>query len=131
MHQRLVGERPDAQRRGEFGAVGQRHLLFGVEGVEAVGGFAAFAGPALAAHGAPVQDHEVARLNRSDSRSYRFYGARGLVPEQERVFVVDAALAVGQVGVAHAAGDHIDDGLTGARVRYDDVHQLDGFALLA
>ena len=34
-HQRLVGERPDAQRRRELGAVGQRHLLFGVERVEA------------------------------------------------------------------------------------------------
>ena len=34
--QGLVGERADAQRRGEFGAVGQRHLLGGVEGVEAV-----------------------------------------------------------------------------------------------
>ena len=85
----------------------------------------------MAAHGAPVQDHKVARLDRGDSRPYRFYSARGLVPEQERVFVVDAAFAVGQVGVAHAAGDHIDDGLTGAGIGYDDVHQLDGLALLA
>ncbi len=131
VHQRLVGERPDAQRRGQFGAVGQRHLLFGVEGVEAVGGPATLAGPALAAHGAPVQDHEVAGLDRSDARPYRFDGARGLVPEQERVFVVDAALAVVQVGVADAAGDHVDEGLAGAGVRYDDVDQLDGFALFA
>ncbi len=130
-HQRLVGERPDAQCRGEFGAVGQRHLLFGVEGVEAVGGPAAFAGPALAAHRAPVQDHEVARLDRGHTRPDRFDRARGLVAEQERVFVIDAALAVGQVGVAHPAGDDVDHGLTGPGVRDDDVHQLDGFALFA
>ena len=63
VHQRLVGERADAQRRGQLGAVGQRHLLGGVEGVEAVPRPAAPAGPALPAHRAPVEDHEVAGLD--------------------------------------------------------------------
>ena len=49
--------------------------------------------------------------------------ARGLVAEQERVLVVDAALAVGQVGVADPAGDDVDHGLAGSGVRDDDVDQ--------
>ena len=60
-HQRLLGEGPDAQRGRELGAVGQRHLLRGVVGGEAVPGAAALAArPALAAHRPPVEDHEVA-----------------------------------------------------------------------
>lgn len=101
MHQRLIGKGPDAQRRSELGAVGQRHLLFGVKGVEAVAGPSAFAGPALAAHGTPVQDHEVAGLDCGYTRPDGLDDARGLVSEQKRVFVVDAALAVGQVGMAY------------------------------
>ena len=54
-----------------------------------------------------------------------------LMAEQERILVVDAALAVSQVCVAHPAGDDVDHRLTGSGVRDDDVHQLDGFALLA
>ena len=92
---------------------------------------ATFAGAALAAHRAPVQDHEVARFDRGHARSHRFDGARGLVAKQERILVVDPALAVGQVGVAHPAGDDVNHGLPGAWVRDDDVDQLDGFALLA
>ncbi len=130
VHQRLVDEGPDAQRRGELGAVGQRHLLFGVQAAEAVLRPAAFARPALAAYGAPVQDHEVARLDRRHTRPDRLHRARGLVAEQKRVLVIDAALAVGQVGVAHPAGDDVDHGLPGPRVRDDDVHQFDGVALL-
>ena len=49
--------------------------------------------------------------------------------EQERVLVVDAALAVGQVGVAHPAGGDVDHRLTGSGVRDDNVHQLNGFTL--
>ena len=65
------------------------------------------------------------------TRPDRFDRAGGLVAEQERVLVVDAALAVGQVGVAHPAGDDVDHDLTGPGVRDDDVHQFDGFALLS
>src|SRR5438128_1833199 len=61
VHQRLLGERPDAERRRQLGAVLEGHLLARVEGVEAVPRPAAPAGPALAAHRAPVQDDEVAR----------------------------------------------------------------------
>ena len=131
VHQRLVGERPDAQRRRELGAVGQRHLLRGVEGVEAVPRPAALAGPALAAHRAPVQDHEVAGLDGRHPRPDGLDRARGLVAEQERVLVVDAALAVGQVGVAHPAGDDVDHHLAGSGVGDHDVDHLDGLALLA
>ena len=60
-----------------------------------------------------------------------FHRARGLVAEQERILVVDAALAVGQVGMADPAGDDVDHGLAGPWVGDDDVDQLDGFALLS
>lgn len=131
VHQRLIGKGPDAQRRSELGAVGQRHLLFGVKGVEAVAGPSAFAGPALAAHGTPVQDHEVAGLDCGYTRPDGLDDARGLVSEQKRVFVVDAALAVGQVGMAYPAGGDVDHGLAGSGIRDDNVHQLNGFALLS
>ena len=130
VHQGLVGERADAQRRGQLGAVGQRHLLLGVEGVEAVLRAAALAGPALPADRAPVQDHEIAGLDVGHARADRFDGARGLVPEQERELVVDAALAVGQVGMADPAGDDVDDDLTGTGIGDDDVDQLDRLTLL-
>ena len=66
--QGLVGERADAQRGRQFGAVGQGHLLGGVERVEAVPGAAALAGPALTADRAPVEDDEVADLHVGDTR---------------------------------------------------------------
>ena len=56
-----------------------------------------------------------------------FDGARGFMAEQERVLVVDAALTVGQVGMADAAGDDVDDDLPGTGVGDDDVNQLDRF----
>ena len=59
-----------------------------------------------------------------------FNGARGLVPEQERELVVDAALAIGQVGVADPARDDVDDDLAGSRVGDDDIHHLHRLALL-
>ena len=62
--QRLLGEGADAQRRGQLGAVLERHLLGGVVGGEAVPRLAAVAGPAVAADRAPVEDHEVARARR-------------------------------------------------------------------
>ena len=98
----------------------------GVVGVEAVLRAAALAGPALAAHRAPVQDDEVADLDVRDALADRLDGARGLVAEQERVLVVDPALAVGQVGVADAAGDDVDHHLAGPGIGDDDVDQLDG-----
>ena len=50
----------------------------------------------------------------------RLDDARGLVPEQEREVVVDAALAVVQVGVADAAGLHLHQRLAGAGVGDQD-----------
>ena len=91
---------------------------------------AALAGPALTAHRAPVQDHEIAGLHVCHTRADRFDSAGGLVAEQERVLVVDAALAVGQVGMADAAGDDVDDDLARSRIGDDHIHHLDRFALL-
>ncbi len=85
----------------------QRHLLGGVVGREAVPRLAAVAGPAVAAHRAPVEDHEVAGRHRRDVGTDRLDDAGGLVAEQEREVVVDPALAVVQVGVAHPAGLHL------------------------
>ena len=120
---------PSAGR--QLGAVGQRHLLLGVERVEAQVRPTALAGAALTAHRAPVQDHEVTGLHVCHARADGLDGARGLVAEQERVFVVDAAVAVGQVGVADAAGDDVDDDLARSRVGDDHIHHLDRFAFLA
>ena len=131
VHQGLVDERPDAQRGRQLGAVGQCHPLLGVERVEAQVRPAPLACAALTAHCAPVQDHEIAGLHVCDARPDGLDGARGLVAEQERVFVVDAAVAVGQVGMADAASDDVDDDLARSRVGDDHIHHLDRFAFIA
>ena len=130
VHQRLVGERPDAQRGRQLGAVGQRHLLLGIEGVEAQVRTATLAGAALTTYRAPVQDHEITWLHVRHTLADGFDGACGLMPEQERVLVVDAALAIGQVGVTDAAGLDVDHHLARSRVGDDDIHHLDGLTLL-
>ena len=89
----------------------------------------ALARAALPADRAPVQDDEVADLDVGDAFADRLDGACGLVAEQERVLVVDPALAVGQVGVADPAGDDVDDDLTGTRVGDHDVDHLNGLFL--
>ena len=100
----LVGERADAQRRGQLRAVVQGHLLAGVVGVEAVPRAAAPAGPAVAAHRSPVQHDEVADGSTWVTPSPTDFDDAGrLVAEQERELVVDATVAVGQVGVADPA----------------------------
>ncbi len=71
--------------------------------------------PALPAHGPPVEDDVVAGGHLGDAGADGLDDAGGLVAEQERELVVDAALAVVQVGVAHPARLDRDDGL--ARVR--------------
>ena len=53
-----------------------------------------------------------------------------LVAEQEGELVVDAALAVVQVGVAHAARLDGDDRLAGPGIGHDDRLDRDGCALL-
>ena len=52
------------------------------------------------------------------------YREGGLMAEKERELVVDAALAVVQVGVADPAGLHVDDRLPRARVGHEN--RLDG-----
>src|SRR5699024_9495756 len=63
----LLGEGADAQRGAEHGAVGERHGLLGVVGVEAVVRLALATGTALAAHGAPVEDDRVAGCDLGDA----------------------------------------------------------------
>ncbi len=115
--ERLVAERADAECRRQLGAVGERHLLGGVVGVEAVLRLAASAGATVAAHGSPVEDHVVAGSDVGDPVADRLDDAGRLVPEQEREVVVDAALAVVEVGVAHPARLDRDHGLARARDR--------------
>ena len=66
-----------------------------------------------AADRAPVEDDEVAGRDVGDAVADRLDDAGRLVAEQEREVVVDAALAVVQVGVADAAGLDLDHGLAG------------------
>ena len=114
---------PSAAESG--GAVGQGHLLGGVVGREAVPGPSPAARPALAAHGPPVEDDEVARRQVGDARPDGLDEPGGLVPEEEGEVVVDAALAVVQVGVADAAGLDGDHRLARSRVGYDDRLERD------
>ena len=51
--------------------------------------------------------------------------------EQEREFVVDPAVPVGQIGVAHPARLDAHNHVVRAWVGDDDVDQLDGSALAA
>ena len=125
----LLCERPDPQGRRQLGAVLQRHLLRRVVGGEAVPRLTAVAGTAGAAHRPPVQDDEVAWRDARDVRADRLDDTRGLVAEQEGEIVVDAPLAVVQVGVADPAGLHGDQGLARAGVGNVDRGELDGLAL--
>src|SRR5690606_8821047 len=102
-----------------------RHLLFGVEGVEAQMRAAALARAALAAHRTPVQNHEITGCHVGDAGTDRLHGARGLMPQQERELVVDPALAVVQIGVADAAGLDVDNDLARPWVGDHDLHHLD------
>ena len=99
------------------GAVGQRHLLRRVVRVEAVPGAAPLAGPALAADRAPVEDDEVPGRHLGHVVTDRLDDPGGLVPEQVRVVVADAAHLVVQVGVADAARLDADERLPRARAR--------------
>ena len=126
--QRLLGEGPDAQGRAELGAVGQRHPLRGVVGAEAQMGLALEAGPAVAAHGPPVEDDEVAGRDRGDVGADRLHDPCGLMAEQEREVVVDPPLPVVQVRVAHATCLDLHEGFAGSRI--GDQDRLDGDGLL-
>ena len=131
VHKGLLGERADAERRGQLRAVGQRHRLAGIEGVEAVPRPAAAARPAVAAHRSPVQHDEVADLDMGDRASCRLDDACRLMAEQERELVVDAAVTVGQVGVAHPARLNPHDHIVRAGIRDGDVDELDRGTLAA
>jgi hypothetical protein len=127
--QRLVGEGADPERRRQLSTVLERHLLASIEGVEAVPRLAAAARAAVPAHRPPVEDHEVTRRHLGDSVTDLLDHAGRLVPEEEREFVVDPALAVVQVGVAHAAGLDPDERLARRWVWNDDRLDPDRLAL--
>ncbi len=112
-----------------LGAVLEGHLLGGVEGGEAVPGPATLAGPAAAADGSPVQDHVVAGRQVAYALTDRLDDAGGLVAEQVRVVVADAALDIVQVGVADTAGLDLDHRLARSGIGNGDGHQLDGCVL--
>ena len=115
--QGLGGERTDPERGRQRRTVLERHLLAGVVGCEAVPGLAAVAGAAVATDGTPVQDDEVTGRDVGDPLADGGHDTRSLMPEQERELVVDAALAVVQVGVADAARLDVDQRLARARDR--------------
>ena len=103
------------------------HLLGGVVRREAVPGPAPPAAAARPAHRPPVEDDEVAGSEGPGAhvRADGLDDAGRLVPEQEREVVVDAALAVVEVGVAHAARLDPDERLAGPGIGHLDRHQLD------
>ena len=100
-------------------------------GVEAVLRLALLASAALAAHRAPIQDHEVPDLDVGNSIAHALDDARRLVSEQEGEGILDIAIAVSQVGVADTAGLNLDHDIVLARGGHDDVDGLDGLALRA
>ena len=115
-HQRLVGERADTERRRQHRAVDERHLLRGVERGEAVLRIALEAATTRAAHRTPVEHHVVAGGDTRDALTDRLDDAGCLVAEEERELVVDAALAIVEIGVADAARLDLHHRLTRARV---------------
>src|SRR5699024_6601567 len=127
-HAGRLGEGADAQRRFEFGAVGQGHLLRSIVGVEAVPGLTALAGTAVTADGAPVEDDEVADLDARDAFADLGDDAGGFMTEQEREAIADSALTVVEVGVADAARLHIDDDLSRTGLGEDDVGEFDWYS---
>ena len=78
----------------------------------------------MAAHRPPVEDHEVSGRHVGDPVADLLDDAGGLVPEEEREVVVDPALAVVQVGVAHPARLDGDERFAGPGIGNDD--RLDG-----
>jgi hypothetical protein len=96
---------------------------------EAVPRLTAGAGATPTADGSPVEDHEVARGHVRDPVAHRVDDTGRFMPEKKRKVVVDATLAVVQVGVAHTAGLHRDARLARSRVRHHDADDLDRSAL--
>ena len=86
---------------------------------------------AVPADRAPVEDDEVSRLHVRDAVPDRLDDARRLVAEEERELVVDPAVAVVEVRVAHAAGLDGDDGLARAGIGDQDGFESDRGALSA
>ena len=127
-HERLLGEGADARAPATAATPSSVIFCVALKVVKQYQGRPAAARPALAAHRPPVEDHEVAGRDVGDVGPDRLDHAGRLVAEQERELVVDAALAVVQVGVAHAARLHLHERLAGTGVGHLD--HLDGHRLL-
>jgi hypothetical protein len=71
---RLKRENAESRRANAiFGAIEQGHLLAGVRRRKAVLRASPFARPALSTHRTPVENYEVARLNRIDTCPNTFH----------------------------------------------------------
>src|SRR6185503_10115289 len=103
--------------------------LGGVVRGKAVPGSTPPAGPALTAHRAPVEDHEVAGRDAGDAVADRVDDPRRLVAQQVREVLADPALAVVQVGVAHAARLDPHGHLAGTGIGHHDRLHRDGLLL--
>ena len=112
----LLGEGTDAEGGGELRAVLEGHLLGGVESGEAVLRFTTLTGTALATHGAPVENDEVAGGDVGDAVTDGFYHSGGLVAEEEGERVFHVTLLVGEVGVAYAARLDLHDNVVRTRL---------------
>ena len=93
--------------------------------------FATLAGATFAAHGAPVQNDEIAGGDVGHALADGFNHACCFMAEEERVSVLHVALLVGEVGVAHPAGLDPHDDVVRARLGDDDGGELYGLTLVA
>ena len=125
----VFGEGADAERRRQLGAVGEVIFWVALWVAKQYHGLPLVAGSAVPADRTPVEDDEVARRDVGDTLTHRLDDPRGLVAQEEGEVVVDAALAVVQVGVAHPARFDFDDRLTRTGIGDDDVNELDGAPL--
>ena len=89
------------------------------------------AGAALPAHRTPVENDEITLLDMGHPLTHGLDDARGLMPQQERVLIIDATVPIGQIGMTDTARLHADDDIVRSGIRDHDVDQLDPGPLAA
>src|SRR5205823_10636590 len=120
-----LGEGADAEGGAQWSAIRTRHLLRRVATVEAVPGSTAPARSTVAARRPPGDHDVVTRRDAGDTVADRLDRAGGLVTEEEGEVVVDGALPVVEVGVAHTARLDPDEHLVGPGIGDDDRLERD------